>query len=1068
MIKRLYLAKILAQVLCVLFLLALAGTRGVFAQTPLPTCTELITTYTDSDNVDQDVDIDKNNNGLIEICDLEGLNAIRDNRSGSGTMQDGCPSDGCNGYELTRNLDFNNDSSYRTIANRTTYTVTTSTALGWQPIGVSGAGFSATFNGNGYTISNLSINRNGTDDIGLFGATSGQITNLGLLNVDITGRSSVGGLAGRNSNTITNSYVTGTVSGSGSVGGLVGTNAVTITNSCASASVSGSDDQIGGLVGNSSRNSTISNSCATGTISGSGSVGGLVGSNRAAITNSYATGSVEGTGSAVGGLVGFNNEANITNSYATGSVSGLGNNVGGLIGSTNAVFTIENSYATGLVSGSGSNIGGLVGNNPSATITNSYWLDSSASSGGTGVPIDTEKTAVELTSPTAPGASSGDIYYTWSTNDWDFGSSNQFPILKVSDSDALLPNQGIGLRSIQSSTTNAELSPTFREAITFYTITPPGTSSIDLTLIAYNSTATIALVREGEATDYFAGKGSRGSASVPIAANSVLIITVSEPNLDPISYRVVLTTMPPCTFSITADDGDGVAQAMDIDKDGDGLIEICDLEGLDAMRYVLDGSSYQVDATATTSTVGCPSSGCRGYELTRSLDFMDDDSYRKATNRITWTTGRGWVPIGPSGAMDAFRATLDGNGYTISNLMINRGGTSNIGLFGYAQLPIGDNPPRTSIANLGLLNVNITGRFYVGSLAGQIAGTVIINSYATGSVSGIEDLVGGLVGRTTGIIMNSYAAVSVSAPRGNAGGLVGDHDGRRTIRNSYATGRVEGAGDNRGGLVGFNSSRITIENSYATGNVGGTGDHRGGLVGRNRGRINDSYWLDSSASSGGTGVNDAETEKTVEQLTSPIRPGTTATDVYYNWSTDDWDFGTPGQFPALKYAKDTDTNNPTCSDTSPQTSSDQPQCRTLLPHQGMNIEDSSLREGLRELRISGVTASFEPLFGISTNNYVVTINLPAGTTEYDITLRLRAYSPNAEIQIFRGGDDSTNYFEGKMSGQSSSRITVGAGTRLTIRVNEPNTDYALTFATEVGELPGIRVRTKVFLEGPLQ
>ena len=598
------------------------------------------------------------------------------------------------------------------------------------------------------------------------------------------------------------------------------------------------------------------------------------------------------------------------------------------------------------------------------TINNSYWLSGSASSGGTNVPIDTEKTAIELTSPIEPGTNSGDVYYNWNSDAdvWDFGSSNQFPILKVSDSDALLPNQGVGLRSIQSSTTNAELSPTFRDAITFYTITPPGTSSIDLTLTAYNPAATIALVlEEEEATDYFAGKGSRGSASVPIAANSVLIITVSEPNLDPISYRVVLTTMPPCTFSITADDGDGVAQAMDIDKDGDGLIEICDLEGLDAMRYVLDGSSYQVDATATTSTVGCPSSGCRGYELTRSLDFMDDDSYRKATNRITWTAGRGWVPIGPSGAMDAFRATLDGNGYTISNLMIDRGGTSNIGLFGYAQLPIGDNPPRTSIANLGLLNVNITGRFYVGSLAGQIAGTVIINSYATGSVSGIEDLVGGLVGRTTGIIMNSYAAVSVSAPSGNAGGLVGDHDGRRTIRNSYATGRVEGSGNNRGGLVGFNSSRITIENSYATGLVSGSGSNVGGLVGRNSATINDSYWLGSSASSGGTGV-DANAEKTAEMLTSPIRPGTTPTDVYYDWSTDDWDFGTSNQFPALKYAKSTDTNNPACSDTPPQTSSDQPQCRTLLPHQGMNIEDSDLREGLRELRISGVTASFEPPF----------------------------------------------------------------------------------------------------------
>ena len=84
-----------------------------------------------------------------------------------------------------------------------------------------------------------------------------KLTNLGLLNVDITGRSSVGGLAGRNSNIITNSYVAGTVEGSGDqIGGLVGSNAVAITNSCASASVSGSGNQIGGLVGNSDLNST--------------------------------------------------------------------------------------------------------------------------------------------------------------------------------------------------------------------------------------------------------------------------------------------------------------------------------------------------------------------------------------------------------------------------------------------------------------------------------------------------------------------------------------------------------------------------------------------------------------------------------------------------------------------------------------------------------------------------------------------------------------------------------------------------------------------------------------------
>ena len=98
---------------------------------------------------------------------------------------------------------------------------------------------------------------------------------------------------------------------------------------------------------------------------------------------------------------------------------------------------------------------------------------------------------------------------------------------------------------------------------------------------------------------------------------------------------------------------------------------------------------------------------------------------------------------------------------------------------------------------------------------------------------------------------------------------------------------------------------------------------------------------------------------------------------------------------------------------------------------------------------------------------MVTIDLPARLTEYGIILRLRAYNSDAKIQIFRGGD-SRDYFEGKMSGDESLPIVVRSGTKLTIRVSEPDTDYTLTFATEVGPLPPILIRAKVFLEGPLQ
>ena len=508
-------------------------------------------------------------------------------------------------------------------------------------------------------------------------------------------------------------------------------------------------------------------------------------------------------------------------------------------------------------------------------------------------------------------------------------------------------------------------------------------------------------------------------------------------------------------MSIPTDDGDAVKHAMDIDKDNDGLVEICDVEGLDEIRYQLDGMGYKTTDSEVVAaiTTGCPSTGCRGYELARSLDFMASDSYRPATNKATYTTGNGWQPIGDNPM--PFVATFDGNGHTISNLIIARRGTAFIGLFGRTG-------SGAKIANLGLLDLNTTGQTSVGGLVGENDGT-ITNSYATGTVSGAGDrFIGGLVGASRGMITNSYATGSVvgTASTSAVGGLVGASSGM--ITNSYVMARsVSGSGFSIGGLVGNNTG--SVANSYVTaGSVSGSGSSVGALIGNNSRSINHSYWQEGSASRAGSNVA-ADTEKTAEMLTSP----TGAAGIYSSWSPNDWDFGNSNQYPALEYAKDTNTDYQTCSDTPPQTGIDQPQCRTLLPYQGMNIGDSSLRESLRELRISRVTANFAPSFGVSTNNYVVTIDLPTGTTEYGIVLRLRAYNSDAEIQIFKAGD-STDYFENRRSGQSSSRIIVGEGTKLTIRVSEPNTDYTLTFRVRVGPLPGIRVRTKVFLEGPLQ
>ena len=118
----------------------------------------------------------------------------------------------------------------------------------------------------------------------------------------------------------------------------------------------------------------------------------------------------------------------------------------------------------------------------------------------------------------------------------------------------------------------------------------------------------------------------------------------------------------------------------------------------------------------------------------------------------------------------------------------------------------------------------------------------------------------------------------------------------------------------------------SITNSYATGPVSSFFDSNvGGLVGDNEdsNNINNSYWdtvtSQTSDSDGGTG-------QTTTVLTGP----TDATGIYVNWDTNNWDFGTPNQYPAVKYARVDDTN-PACR--KPGEQSQQPACGTLLPGQ---------------------------------------------------------------------------------------------------------------------------------------
>ena len=156
-----------------------------------------------------------------------------------------------------------------------------STGEGWTPIGENGSFFMGVFDGNGYIISNLYINRPNEDCQGLFGRIWGaKIKNVGVEKVNITGKNCVGGLVGDSStasNLHTNNYTNGTILGVSEVGGLIGRCQYGGggTNNYSNANVSGTS-RIGGIVGYCDT-SGFSNSYFVGSVSGSSQVGGIAG-----------------------------------------------------------------------------------------------------------------------------------------------------------------------------------------------------------------------------------------------------------------------------------------------------------------------------------------------------------------------------------------------------------------------------------------------------------------------------------------------------------------------------------------------------------------------------------------------------------------------------------------------------------------------------------------------------------------------------------------------------------------------------------------------------------------------
>lgn len=234
-----------------------------------------------------------------------------------------------------------------------------------------------------------------------------------------------------------------------------------------------------------------------------------------------------------------------------------------------------------------------------------------------------------------------------------------------------------------------------------------------------------------------------------------------------------------------------------------------------------------------------------------------------------YSSGQGWKPV------EEFRGKLDGRGYTISNLKINRPGEQYVGLFGKVTA-------EASIVNLTLENVAIVGENYTGALAGTMAGNAsrivvtprilteaeqrqdpdkrpevyaqvtgesfvggMFGLFSQGNVSNckvtLESLdgreeVGGFVGRySSGTIQECYAKVDDIIGQTSIGGFAGliPASGTTYMHECVANSTIS-ATDSVGGLIGkieiLASNKLELKNSYSLGTIRGE-SNMGGLIG---------------------------------------------------------------------------------------------------------------------------------------------------------------------------------------------------------------------------------------------
>ncbi|HAS8538471.1 TPA: hypothetical protein I7730_01495 [Vibrio vulnificus] len=229
---------------------------------------------------------------------------------------------------------------------------------GFLPIGTESQRYSANFDGGGYTISNLYIDRPEQDQVGLFGYitfSNYTLSNLTLDGANITGRKFVGSFAGTTYyTTLANLSVKNSqIKGVEQVGGVQGVglsssgNDITVEGALVEATGSSRDSLAGGFSGTGTNLAEFHNINITAVVKSNYRAGGVVGlSENGGDWFDVTLGVDVSAPDAAGGFVGFGRNIEIDGLYGdvkvTGEGTGYYSGIGGVVGYSGSISRVHN------------------------------------------------------------------------------------------------------------------------------------------------------------------------------------------------------------------------------------------------------------------------------------------------------------------------------------------------------------------------------------------------------------------------------------------------------------------------------------------------------------------------------------------------------------------------------------------------------------------------------------------------------------------------------------------------------------------------------------------------------